>query len=369
MTRTILLADDSITIHKVIELTFPEEEYRVVAVENGDAALARLDETDPDLVIADVVMPGADGYQVAHEVKQRRPSTPVLLLVSTFEPYDEERARESGADRRLTKPFDAQELQRVVEELLAGSGEGAGNEEPGDAAHAAETGADEPTAGRSPVGFAFGEPEPPVERVGSARPAPAEPEEVAWAPSPDADEAADEPDAASPLAPPAAEEDPFGELAAEPVGATEADPAIFETPPESFVGTAPGAEPHLPDEPVADEAQAPAAPGAGEDEPEARDGEAAEPAEGIGLPSSPADQGADEAPEPPAPVESADAGGHGGLSDDDVDRIARRVVELLADRSVEEIAWEVVPDVAEIVIKERLRELEARAETDESTGQ
>lgn len=90
MTRTILLADDSVTIQKVIELTFMDEDYEVVAVGNGDEALEKLDEITPDFVIADVHMPGASGYEVARQSKSLRPEVPVLLLVSTFEPFDEE---------------------------------------------------------------------------------------------------------------------------------------------------------------------------------------------------------------------------------------------------------------------------------------
>jgi hypothetical protein len=66
----------------------------------------------------------------------------------------------------------------------------------------------------------------------------------------------------------------------------------------------------------------------------------------------------------PAPAESAfPANGGGRLSDEDVDRIARRVVELMGDKAVRDIAWEVIPDLAEVVIRDRLRELESQAES------
>ena len=64
MRRRILLADDSVTIQKVIELTFMDEDYEVRAVSNGDDAIKTMSEMDPDFVIADVHMPGANGYQV-----------------------------------------------------------------------------------------------------------------------------------------------------------------------------------------------------------------------------------------------------------------------------------------------------------------
>ncbi|HYX25729.1 MAG TPA: response regulator, partial [Thermoanaerobaculia bacterium] len=119
MKRRILLADDSVTIQKVIELTFMDEDFEVRAVSNGDEALALLPEARPDFVIADVHMPGANGYEVCRRSKQLRADVPVLLLVGTFEPFDENEARSAGADSFLKKPFDSQELLQRVQELLA----------------------------------------------------------------------------------------------------------------------------------------------------------------------------------------------------------------------------------------------------------
>src|SRR5258706_13998112 len=123
MKRRILLADDSVTIQKVIELTFMDEDFEVRAVSNGDEALALLPEVKPDFVIADVHMPGANGYEVCRKSKQLRPSVPVLLLVGTFEPFDENEARAAGADSFLKKPFDSQELLQRVQELMAPVGQ------------------------------------------------------------------------------------------------------------------------------------------------------------------------------------------------------------------------------------------------------
>ncbi|HXU30330.1 MAG TPA: response regulator, partial [Thermoanaerobaculia bacterium] len=119
MSRRILLADDSVTIQKVIELTFMDGDYEVRAVGNGDEAIALLDSADPEVVIADVHMPGANGYEVARRAKALRRDRPVLLLVGTFEPFDEAEARACGADRHLKKPFDSQELLQIVDDLLA----------------------------------------------------------------------------------------------------------------------------------------------------------------------------------------------------------------------------------------------------------
>ena len=99
-----------------------DEDYEVRAVSNGDEAVALLSSLNPDFVIADVHMPGANGYEVCRRAKQSRPDRPVLLLVGTFEPFDEGQARAAGADSHLKKPFDSQELLQRVEELLASAG-------------------------------------------------------------------------------------------------------------------------------------------------------------------------------------------------------------------------------------------------------
>ena len=70
MPRTLLLADDSVTIQRVIELTFADEDIHVVAVSDGDEAIAVLDKTPPDIVLADVGMPGRNGYEVARHIKE-----------------------------------------------------------------------------------------------------------------------------------------------------------------------------------------------------------------------------------------------------------------------------------------------------------
>ncbi|MDX1503374.1 MAG: response regulator [Thermoanaerobaculia bacterium] len=234
MRKTILLADDSVTIQKVVELTFMEEDVEVITVGTGSEALERLEEVAPDLVIADVHMPGADGFEVCRAVKASRPEVPVLLLVGTFEPFDPDQATAAGGDAFLKKPFDSQELIRVAERLLEGGGS--------EAEEAEEEG-------------------------------PLETEE-------ERDLAADE-------------------------SAEEAEPAAMEMTVEAGEW----------EEAVAAEGQ-------------------------------------------PAPAAAPDR----QLSDEEVDRVARRVVELLAPDTVREVAWEVVPDLAEVVIKDRLRELEGQVE-------
>jgi DNA-binding response OmpR family regulator len=297
MSKTILLADDSLTIQKVVELTFMEEDFDVVSVSDGDHALAKLGELTPALVIADVHMPGASGYEVCRQVKAAHPGVPVLLLVGTFELFEEEEARTAGADAHLKKPFDSQELLQMVEGLVGSVADTAGELEPspGEMAAPVETPVPpipEPVEPDQEMGFDISSlrvepPEPVVE--GEIEPIVAE------------------------QAPTLADEMAFvpAEVVPEP------EPEASEVVPEE-VSAAP--------EPVAPPV---------EDEPAA-----------IREPASAAE------------VVAADP----QLSEEDVERIARKVVEYLGEDIVREISWEVIPDLAEIVIKSRLRELEEQVD-------
>ncbi len=122
MRRTILLADDSVTIRKIVELTFSESDIRVESVASGREALERVRELRPDLVLADVVMPGPSGYEVCRAIKASDRPVPVLLLAGTFEPFDAVQARACGSDGHVTKPFDSRQLVERVEHLLSHGG-------------------------------------------------------------------------------------------------------------------------------------------------------------------------------------------------------------------------------------------------------
>ena len=386
MRRRILLADDSVTIQKVIELTFMDEDYDVKAVSNGDEALAALPDLKPDVVIADVHMPGANGYEVCRRSKEVRPEVPVLLLVGTFEPFDEAQSRAVGADSFLKKPFDSQELLQRVEELLA--------------AKAA------PAAGPEPSAAAAPEP-PPL------------PQTADWGSSFQL-EPSPAPPAAEPFPPPIPfpqeEDHPFASIGE---SAFEEHPFTLEEEPDSLQvdesTLMPAGEPLFELDATADLRlesdlpsfdQAPAPPAAETRRIDAgifQDyGFAATPEERLGVPQGAAPlvesraetEARIEAPPPPSIEEShepestapatpppaaspvppapplavgsavpASANGGGALSDEDVDRIARRVVELMADRAIRDVAWEVIPDMAEMVIRDRLRELESQAES------
>src|SRR6476659_2147839 len=115
--RKLLLADDSATIQKVIDLTFADEGVQVVSVGNGREAIDRLLEVRPDVVLADVFMPSPNGYEVCEYIKtnEQLKHIPVMLLVGSFEPFDEAEARRVGANDTLTKPF--QSIRRLIDKV------------------------------------------------------------------------------------------------------------------------------------------------------------------------------------------------------------------------------------------------------------
>ena len=123
MPRTLLLADDSVTIRRVIELTFTDENVRVVSVSSGREAIERIESASaekPDIVLADVGMADVSGYDIAAYIKGRADlrHIPVVLLAGAFEPLDEARARQAGSDGVLVKPFEPQMVVARVRELL-----------------------------------------------------------------------------------------------------------------------------------------------------------------------------------------------------------------------------------------------------------
>lgn len=240
MPRTILLADDSLAVHRAVDKAFAATDDELLVATSGDEALALFQERRPDLALVDIHMPGASGYEVTRQIKSAAPELPVLLLVGTFEPYDERLAGDSGADGHLMKPFDEAALKARVDEL---------------------TGVDEVVATEEE------EPEAPADEGAAVA------EELP------------------------AESDQEGESARSV---------------ESSLG------------------------------------------EERGAGSGPAD---DEVCEGDAAVGRAAV-----LSESDVERIARRVVELLSSDVVERLARQVVPEVAEAVVRRRIDELERAAD-------
>jgi CheY-like chemotaxis protein len=118
--KRILVADDSVTIQKVIALTFADEPFDVESVGTGSDALERIKEVRPDIVLADVIMPQMNGYELCKAIKEQpdTSSIPVLLLAGTFEAFDEGEAKAAQADDYITKPFESGELIDKVKGLV-----------------------------------------------------------------------------------------------------------------------------------------------------------------------------------------------------------------------------------------------------------
>jgi len=124
----LLLADDSAAVQKVIELTFADEGMEVVSVGDGLLALAELEHITPDVILADAFMPGLNGYELCRSIKddKRFAQIPVMLLVSSFAPFDEAAAHRAGADDIMTKPFQSiRQLVNRVGSLLAANNDDA----------------------------------------------------------------------------------------------------------------------------------------------------------------------------------------------------------------------------------------------------
>jgi CheY-like chemotaxis protein len=391
-----LLADDSITIQKVVQITFAHEDYELTVTDNGDAALAKARELRPHLVMADVYMPGKNGYELCAAIKQdpALQQVPVLLLAGSFEPFDEGKARAAGADAWIEKPFESQSLIDKVAALIKASS---------------------PAAATSPAAAV---PAPPV---GAPPPAPApavsdpfadisfdEPAAVAVAPANDWSDLNLTP---APAAAPPKEAFAFdAPPSAPPV--FEFDRAVFAAPAETPVATA---DPPPIDFGAFGEPEEVMA--LGDDD--ILDAEDLEPVNEMSTltPWSRADFSVDDtfgeisleessppvfAPPPPVapapelrpasmaapvvpppaapqpavtptpPAEGAPAAAAAvmeqrvaTLSETEIEQIVERavgkVIERLAGTILEKVAWEVVPDLAEVMIKEEIRKIKDAA--------
>jgi CheY-like chemotaxis protein len=315
--KKILLADDSLTIQKVVELTLSGTDYELTCVSNGRKAIDSLRASRPDLILADVVMPEKNGYEVCEEVKGD-PATariPVVLLSGTFEPFDRERADRVGSDLIVSKPFDAHQLLERIDALLARS----------------------PAA---PAAFSPEEESAPFEAVSFDDTLPAGGHAAAATEvnpfGPDHDFSFSEPsesrDRGSVGEPPwpGPESEPLREAAP---ASSEKAPSEEPAPERSPAGVSPAPPPP------------PAVPRHAEVPIEEISAEEAEVL--FDVPCK---------PEPLSPGAAAPAGPE--LTEAQIEAIAARVVEKLSDRVVREIAWDVVPDLAERAVKRRIEELE-----------
>jgi len=134
MTAKILVVDDSITIQKIVAMAFENEDASVEGIGDGSEALTRLKILHPDIVLADVDMPGLNGFELSRKIKESSElnSIPVMLLASDFEEFNENLFRESLADYHITKPFKSEDLVLNVMELLNGRSQNGAEEETDD---------------------------------------------------------------------------------------------------------------------------------------------------------------------------------------------------------------------------------------------
>ena len=362
--RKLLLADDSATIQKVIDLTFADEGVRVVAVGNGQDAIDQILELEPDIVLADVFMPSPDGYEVCRYVKthEKLKHIPVMLLVGSFEPFDEAEARSAGADDILTKPF--QSIRRLIDRVGAlvskppveeesSTAELPTAEEPQEEEVLMDTHELEVTTAdtlplddelhgfahkvEQPVAATESLPHEETMEIPNQNDSPAE-----------ADVLLDLGDLEPVQAAPQSDDDfvlDLGEVPAE-----VAEPSYSDMLARPFV------------EPEIQEAVAAASAYESSYQPEVQDAFAdtqevpyATAAQEVSV-VEPEPEPVSAEPVPPVAATPAASLSANQLTPEMIDAIARRVVELMSDTVVREIAWEVVPDLAELLIKQQLEE-------------
>jgi CheY-like chemotaxis protein len=119
LARKILLADDSVTAQNMGRRILSDAGYEVITVNNGSAALKKIAELTPDLIVLDVYMPGYGGLEVCQRLKESQATSriPVLLTVGKLEPFKADEARRVRADGHIIKPFDANELLAAIMRL------------------------------------------------------------------------------------------------------------------------------------------------------------------------------------------------------------------------------------------------------------
>jgi CheY-like chemotaxis protein len=369
MSRTILLADDSLTIQQVVELTFADTDYEVVAVSSGDDLLQRLPECQPDLVICDVIMPGRDGYDVCQEIKSNADflHVPVILLTGTFEPFDRDRALAAGCSEIITKPFEARKLLEAVDRLSNALGAAPPPAPSTDEAHAFDVEVTPPPPMDTPEEVEFTEDEMELEDTAV----------IADDEEPDTGfiaRSVDDEDAVI-----STEEEFTQEIQDEQEGFElaldepneENEPPILpnvDAPPDAEVFPDEGLEyeePATEGEEIDTPMTTPIDVAAVISEASWEEGETDSEIEVESTEADISDADTQDITEQVSPQEPADEPESTGLSDDDVDRIARRLLELAGDR-IEHIAWDVIPDMAELVVRERVLEIEATAERERS---
>ena len=321
MSIKILLADDSITIQKVVGIIFGGEEYSLTVVDNGKAAVETARELNPDVLLIDALMPGMSGYEVCEAVRATPAlsNKPILLLTGSFEPFDEDKAKSCGADDFLAKPFESQQIISKVKELYEKA--------------ASRTATPVAPEFDTPAAPALAEEASAADDIWGAFTAPEESAPAEAAPAPESEstgsqwipveEETFEFQEEVPVEPPApvvsepelsVEESMFGDVS---FGAAASVPSVPE------VEVAPVAEPVPPAFSEPDKVTV------------------AEPAPAVAEPLAP----------PVAPVVAAAP--VAALTEDQL----REALAAASKEVIERIVWEVVPDLAETLIKEAIRKI------------
>ena len=114
----ILLADDSPHAQRMGERILREEGFEVASVTNGETAVVRMPDVDPDVVIADVFLPGRSGFDLCRHIKTNFRHVRVILTAGLLESFDEEEARRAGCDAILKKPFEASVVMNALRPLV-----------------------------------------------------------------------------------------------------------------------------------------------------------------------------------------------------------------------------------------------------------
>jgi CheY-like chemotaxis protein len=122
MTIRILVADDSITIQKIVAMAFENEDAEVEGIDNGQEAFNKVPDFTPDIVLADVDMPGLGGFELCQKIKgdPKLANIKVLLLASDFEDFDEGRFKECQAENYISKPFKSDDIVQMVTQVMTG---------------------------------------------------------------------------------------------------------------------------------------------------------------------------------------------------------------------------------------------------------
>lgn len=117
----ILLADDSPHAQRMGERILREEGFEVISLTDGDTAMLRLNDADPDVILADVFLPGKSGFELCRYVKThpKHRHVRVVMTAGLLEPFDEQEAVRAGCDGILKKPFEASLLVRTIKPLVS----------------------------------------------------------------------------------------------------------------------------------------------------------------------------------------------------------------------------------------------------------